>query len=193
LSTSSGLPHSSDYGSLLGGSYLDVPSSFAGTAIRDQNMNHLPDLSTISQRAPQADMPPRLHSNSSPAINVNPLYVQRIDHNAMPSMTTSSETMNQFESFHAAGTSMARTISGQYISAFGTTPSFGNSYRLDEELNYAMPENSFSNNGLHSYGNGNPNNENQVLYQTRARVQPSTAPQFRNPSDFGHPPHDSRR
>jgi hypothetical protein len=111
----------------------------------------------------------------------------------MPSMNTSSETMNQFESFHAAGTSMARTISGQYISAFGTTPSFGNSYRLDEELNYAMPENSFSNNGLHSYGNGNPNNENQVLYQTRARVQPSTAPQFRNPSDFGHPPHDSRR
>jgi hypothetical protein len=190
--TSSGLPHSSDYGSLLGGSYLDVTPSTAGTAIQDQNMNHLSHLSTSSQRAPQADMLPGLHANSSPVINVNPLYVQGIDQNTMPSMNTSSGTMNQYEPFHA-GTSMARTISGQYISAFGSTPSFGNAFRLGEEPNYSMSDNSFYNNDLHSYGNGNQNNENQVLYQTRARVQPSTATQFQNPSGFGHPPHDSRR
>jgi hypothetical protein len=193
LGTSSGLPHSSDYGSLLGGSYLDVPPSSAGTAIRDQNINHLSDLGTNSQRAPQADMAPGLHGNSSPVINVTPLYVQGIDHNVMPGMNTSSGTIDQFESFHA-GTSMARTISGQYISAFGSTPAFGNTFRLDGEPNYPMADNSFYNTGLHSYGNGNHNTENQVLYQTGARVQPSTATQiFRDPSDFRHLPHDSRR
>ena len=107
LGTSSGLPHSSDYGSLLGGSYLDVPPSSAGTAIRDQNINHLSDLGTNSQRAPQADMAPGLHGNSSPVINVTPLYVQGIDHNVMPGMNTNSGTINQFESFHA-GFWMAR-------------------------------------------------------------------------------------
>jgi hypothetical protein len=192
LGTSSGQPHSSDYGSLLGGSYLDVTPSSAGTAIRDPNLNHLSHLSTTIQRAPQADMAPGLHANSSPVINVDQMYVQGIDRNRMPSMNTSSGTMNQFESLHA-GTSMARTISGQYVpTTFGSTPSFENPFGLDEESNYAMAGNPFYNNGLHSYGNGNQNNENQALYQPGARVQPSTANQFRNPSEFGHPPHDSR-
>jgi len=192
LGTSLGLQHSSDYGSFLGGSYLEIPPSSTGTAIRDQNINHLSNLDTGSQRAPQTDIPPGTHANGSPVANVDQMYTQRIDPNVMPAPNTDSGAMDQFEPFHP-GALMQRAIPGQYMHPFDSTSSFNNGYQLNRDTTYPTPADAFYHNDLHSYGTQNQNNTRHVLYQNRTTIQPSNAAQYRNPGEFCHPPHDQRR
>jgi hypothetical protein len=191
LGTSSGLPHSSDY-SYLGGPYMEIPPSTAGTVIQDPNMNQLSDLNTSSQRAPQPDIAPGTRTDGSPVANVDQIYAQGINPNVMAGLSNNSGDMSQYEPFHAS-TSMQRTMSVPYMQVFGQTNHFNNDFQLGEEPRYAISGNTFYNNGLDSYGNGSPNNGGLVPYQNRTAIQPSAATQYGNPGEFRPPPHDQRR
>jgi hypothetical protein len=191
LGTSSGLQHSSEFGPYLDGSYLEISPSSVGTAIRDQNMNQLSNLSN-SQRATQADMTSVGHANASPVANTDQMYTQGIDHNIMQSPNTDNENMDQFESFHTGGNLMQRAISGQYMQPFDSTASFDNGFPLGGDSRYPIPSNAFFRNDMHTYGTGNQNTTNHVIYPNRGAIQLSTATQFRNPADFCSPPNDQR-
>lgn len=192
LGTSSGLQHSSDYGSLLGGSYLEVQPSSTGTVIQNQHANQRSNLDIGSQRAPQTDISSGTHTNSAPVSTADQMYPQGIDHNVMTSPNTGSGAIDQFGAFHA-DTLMQRTLSGQYMQTFASTSSFDNGYPLGGDASYPMPSDTFYQPDVNSCRPGNQNNASHVLYQSPASIQPSNTAQFRNPGEFCHPPHDLRR
>jgi hypothetical protein len=190
LGTSSGLHHSSDYGSFLGGSYLDV-MSLGGATIGDQNVNQLPNHDTSSQGTDQIDLPHETRTVGPPAVPAEQMYASRIDHNSIPASAVNSGAMGQFQDFD--GSSMMQgTASGQFISPFPAS-SFDNNYQIDEDVSYSMPMNTFYHNGPQSFGAGNQNNPGQVHYQQPTTIIPSTATQYRNLRESCRSPHDQRR
>jgi hypothetical protein len=192
LGNSSGLQHSSDYSSFLGGSYLEVTSSGGATIIGDENIYQLSNHGTSSQRPSKTDIPRGTCTNGSPVATVDQMYTQGIDHNVIPAPTINSGAMDQFQAFRA-DTMMQGATPSQYITTFDPTPSFDNGYSLDEGVSYEMDTDTFYDNGPQSFGTGNQNNPGQVLYQSHPAIQPSTATHYCIPREICRSPHDQRR